>query len=224
MTVRLWLQRRVDNEAGFTLVELLIVVLLMSAFMLILYSSMDSFIKINDVTQGKSFSLAAARTTLERAAKEIRAANPISVQNPVTLYNTQVNFNVYCSQAGVGQCNALNLRPVTFTVVDNAFVEQRPGSTRPIVGPEGPTAVPITERRGAVVNPASRPVFRYYDRQGVMLNAVSGGGGDPATDFRDCTRRVEILLIVVAEHRRPNSTIELTTDVDLRNFHRVSSC
>jgi prepilin-type N-terminal cleavage/methylation domain-containing protein len=224
MDLLIWMRRRVDKDDGFSLVELLVVVLIMSAFMLILYSSMDSFLRINDVTQGRSFSLASSRSALERAAKEIRAANPISLQSPVTLYNTQVSFNVYCSQVGVNGCTSLNLRPVTFTVVNNAFVQQRPSGSSPIVGPEGPEAVPIAERRGSVVNPSTRPVFRYYDRQGVMLNATGGASGDPATDFRDCTRRVEILLIVVSEHRRPNSTIQLTTDVDLRNFHRISTC
>ena len=209
------------DERGLSLAELLVVVMIMGIIMLIIYSSTDSFIRINDVTQGKSFSLANARTALERATKEIRAANPIRVQSPVPLYDTRITFDVYCSQAGVGSCNSQNLRPVRIELVGNALLQTVGTSTFTLVGPEGPASVPIAKRRGAVVN--TTPVFRSYDRQGVII-PTSGPQAAPGTKFRDCTRRVEILLSVVSEHRRPASTIQLTTEVDLRNFHRISTC
>ena len=214
---------RLSGDAGFSMVELMVVVLLMSAIMFILYSSTDSFLKINDVTQGRSFSLASARTALERAAKEVRAANPIKLQSPVSSYDNRITFDVYCSQAGVGSCNSLNLRPVAFEFIASEFRQTVVTNTVVVVGPEGPPGVPVEEQRGAVVNPSSRPVFRYYDRHGAQI-ATSGGAAAAGTRFRDCTRRVKIDLVVVSENRRPNSTIQLTTDVDLRNFHRISTC
>ncbi len=216
-------RRHIRDEDGFSLVELMVVVLLMSAIMLILYSSTESFLRINEVTQGKSYSLASARTALEQAAKQIRAANPIKIQSPVSSYDNRITFDVYCSQAGVGACNSLNQRPVAFQLTGNSLIQVIGTGTSPVVGPDGPAAVPIAQRQGAVVNGGSRPIFRYFDRHGVQIN-TSGGSAAPATKFRDCTRRVRIDLVVISEHRRPNSTIQLTTDVDLRNFNRVSTC
>jgi Tfp pilus assembly protein PilE len=216
-------RRILRDEKGFTVSELMMTVFIMGLIMVIVHTSLNAFVKTTDATQSKAFSLSDTRLALERVSKQVRAANPIDPLSPVSRYDSEISFSVYCSTPGIGGCGANRLRPVSYKVADNKLTQNVGGSTADVVGPVGPASVPLGQRRGAIVNPVTVPVFRYFDRNGQPY-ATTGVGAPPATTFRDCVKSVEIRLMVVSEHRKPDNTIDLVTRVDLRNHNEVAEC
>lgn len=217
------LRRVFRDERGFTVAELMMTIFLMGIVLVVTYTSLNSFMQTSDATQSKSFSLSDTRLALERATKHVRAANPIDALSPVSRYATEIRFSVYCSTPGVKGCGTNQLRQMAYILADNALTESAGGSSATLVGPQGPAAVPQTQRRGAVVNPTGQPVFQYFDKNGQPL-ATSGAQAPPPTTFRDCVKSVEIHLVVISEHRKPQNTIDLSTRVDLRNRNQVAGC
>jgi Tfp pilus assembly protein PilE len=215
-------RRVIKDERGFSISELMMTVFIMGLILVIVQTSLNAFVKTTDATQSKSFSLSDTRLALERVSKQVRAANPIDALAPVSRYDSEISFSVYCSTPGVG-CGANHLRSVSYKVVDNKLTQTIGGAPSDVVGPVGPASVPLNQRRGAVVNPVGVPVFRYFDRNGQPY-ATSGAGAPPGTTFRDCVKSVEIRLMVISEHRRPENTIDLLTRVDLRNHNEVAEC
>ncbi|MGH2722054.1 MAG: PulJ/GspJ family protein [Actinomycetota bacterium] len=210
---------RGQPDGGFTVPELMVVVGLLGLVMAMTYESMDVFLRLSDRTESGSIAAADARTAMERVTRQIRAANPIDPLVDPTRYSTKIAFSVHCSTPGVGGCGADRLRPVTYEVTGHTIVETVGTASTVILGPEGPASVPVADRRGAVVNSASQPVFRYFQQDGQALSPSAS----LATTFRDCTRSVEIHLVVVAQ-RAAAERVDLTTRVDLRNFNEVAGC
>lgn len=207
------------SDSGFTLTELMMVVALLGVVLGMVYANMDIFLKISGATESKSATVSTTRTAMERVTRQIRAANPIDVLPDPSAYANEIAFSVYCSSPGVQGCGSDHLRQVAYRLTANAIVETIGATSVTILGPEGPAAVPVAERRGAVVNGAEQPVFRYFDRDSQPLSPAT----DPPTTFRDCTKSVEIHLVVVARDRGPER-VDLTTRVDLRNFNEVAGC
>jgi Tfp pilus assembly protein PilE len=216
------LRRVIRDERGFSISELMMTVFIMGLIMVIVHTSLNAFVKTSDATQSKSFSLSDTRLALERVSKQVRAANPINPLSPVTRYDNEISFSVYCSSPGVGGCGANRLRSVSYKVADNKLTQVVGGAEAEVVGPTGPASVPRHQRRGAIVNPVTIPVFRYFDRNGQPY-ATSGASAPPGTTFRDCAKSVEIHLMVISQHRTEN-TIDLLTRVDLRNHNEVAEC
>jgi Tfp pilus assembly protein PilE len=217
--------RRPASDAGVTLIELTMVVFFMGIFSVVAYQSLTSFIRISDVTQKRGFVLADARVALERMARNVRAANPIVALDPsaaVSTYENQISFFVYCSTPGVQGCGDNQLRPVVYTLSGNAIRQTIGGQDGVVLAPVGAASVPMHLRPGAVVNSASEPVFTYFDKRGDPI--PTSGSPPPATRFRDCTKSVEIHLVVNSESGRTDKAIDLTTRVDLRNYQAVTGC
>lgn len=210
---------RTARDDGFTVAELIMVVGLLGIVLAMVYANMDVFLRISGRTDNRSIAVADTRTALERVTRQIRAANPIDPLADPTVYGRTIAFSVYCSTPGVQGCGADNLRQVVYELDGNELVETVGTSTSTILGPDGPAGIPAGQRRGAVVNTAAQPVFRYYDSEGAPLDPVT----DLATTFRDCTRSVEIHLVVVSEPQS-SDRVDLSTRVDLRNFNEVAGC
>lgn len=214
------------GEDGFTLVELVVTVSLLSVVLLTLLTTMASFTSRAAQTEDRAIMLSDTRNAVEAITRDLRAANPIVAIDPaidVALYDTSVSFSVYCASAGVGTCGTDNQRPVTYRVSGNALEQVIGSTTKVLLGPNGAPAAPATSRQGAVVNSSPQPVFKYFKRDGTVL-ATSGGTAATSSKIRDCTQYVEIHLVVVAEPGKPTSTINLVTRADLRNFNQVTAC
>ena len=214
---RLRTARRHADQAGVSVIELAMVVFLMGIFGLVIMTTLDSFTRTTKTVQDKSRALNDARTALETITRDLRAANPID-EYAIGSYNTEARFSVFCSTPGVGTCNSSGLRPVVYRVVSNRL-ERVVGAQAPTVllGPSGPTHLPVGQQRGAVVNGASQPPFTYYDKNGVAFDTATAL---PRT-IHDCTRSVKIHLKAVAEPADLTDTIDLFTQVDLRNFNEA---
>lgn len=213
------------SEAGFSLVELVAVVGIMSIFGLAITTSLQSFTKTTTSTQSKTFALADVRGAVENIARDLRAANPIeaiSATLPVSKYDNRISFTVWCSTVGDNGCTTANARKVVYELTGNTLVQTVGARTRNLLEPNpGTPTLAAVLRAGAVVNSASQPIFTYYSAKGTQLSTA---GGTPATTFRNCTKTVKIHLVVMAEPRRPDTAINLVTHVDLRNSNEVTNC
>lgn len=217
---------RAQGEGGFTLVELLMVVLLMGLLGVALHTSLDALVRVTRTTQDKSAVSDDVRTAIEVLGRDLRAANPIDDIAPssVSDYQNRLTFSVYCSTPGTADCGTDRLRRVTYQVVGNRLERVVGTTTTVLMGPNAQTAVPVDQRLGAVANSASEPVFRYFDRTGAGLD-VSGGDSSVTTRrVHDCTKSVELHVKVVSEPRKPATAYNLVTTLNLRNFSEVIGC
>ncbi|HVM07068.1 MAG TPA: hypothetical protein VM345_01275 [Acidimicrobiales bacterium] len=182
---------------------------------------MSSVLQRSVETEQRAASLEQARLALETMARDLRAANPIDAIAPeehARKYKTEVSFSVYCADNGVASC-VNNLRPVTYRLVGNRFERVTREGTQILVGPSGPAGLAPDQQVGAVINPATESVFRYFKRPGTE---VSTDLDTSPNQFRDCVKTVEISLMVRAS--KQGAPTRLTTRVDLRNWNEVSGC
>lgn len=212
------------GEEGFSLVELLVVMLVMSIVSAIVMAAMVSYTRSTAAAEARTRALSDTRRAVETITRDLRAANPIDAVTPVSLYDSQVEFSIYCSNAGVGECGANNLRQVRYrydAATRTLYRDVVTGSA-PLLGPTDTPSLAASKRLGAVVNSSSQPVFQYFDRDGNRFNTTSGNA-PPATTFRDCAKTVRIHLVVRSE-ANTDATVDLTTDVALRNYNEVDGC
>ncbi len=214
------------EENGFTVIEVMAVVLLMSIFSLAMQTSVSAFIRTSKVTQDKTTAVGDVRVAEEAIARDLRAANPIDDVAPesVSTYRNKVKFSVYCSSPGTGDCGADGLRPVTYQVVNNRMEQVVGSTTRVLVGPDNQTDVPVAERLGAVVNASTEPVFTYLDKSGQAFDTTGGNTGVTTRTIHDCTKSVQIHLKVISEPRKTTTPYNLITTVEIRNFNEVNGC
>lgn len=217
--------RRVVDEEGFTLPELLITTLLMGIVSLILFTTTTSLTQTAARTEARSQTLSSARTALERIARDLRAANPVdelAAGTPTSLYDSTVSFKVYCA-SGLNCTD--QLRATTYRVSGNRLEAVSGATTTVLQGPEGSSTLSDSLRRGAIVNSSSEPVFEYYRRDGSKIATSNVASvGIPSTYFRDCTKKVKIHLKVRAQANEPSQVVDLVTTVTLRNHNEVNPC
>lgn len=211
-----------DRDGGFSLPEVLVVVLITGIVAIILFTTMTSITGNSASVQAKSATLADARTALEVIARDLRAANPI---DPITVsqYPTTVQFKVYCANVGVAGCAAGNLRQISYSVSTTDYKLRRTVAglgTTVLLGPNGPGTISLDRQRGAIINdPTTQPVFAYYKSSGTQLTSSNS-----SENYRDCTKTVAIRLAVVSDPNKVNRKIDLSTTVNLRNFNEVTGC
>ena len=213
------------DESGMSLLELAMVVVIMSVFGMAVAQGLQSFTSTTTATQRKTFALGDVRNATEAIARDLRAANPIEAlpaATPVSTYDNRVSFTVYCATVGDNGCTAKNARQVVYELSGNTLTQTVGLRTRELLLPDpGMTSLAADQRPGAVLNTAAQPVFTYYTKSGTVL---STSGGTASTTFRNCTKTVKIHLVVMAEPRRADTAINLSTHVDLRNSNEVTNC
>jgi Tfp pilus assembly protein PilX len=218
------IRKRVAHEGGHTVSELMVVVVLLGIVGVAILQSLVSATRVTSSGQDRSVAVAEARTTLERFERDIRAANPIEAAANVEDYETTVSFGVYCSDAGVGTCDATNQRRISWHYdKDTKQLSRSEGSnTAVVIGPSSSPSLPADQQHLAVVNPDSTPMFQYYDRTATRMPTDSTFGGS-TNDFRNCAKEVVVTLVVRAESRT-SSVIDLQTSATLRNHNEVIGC
>lgn len=217
------LRERLGAEDGLSVVELMVVCAIAAFLSMTVMQSLVSTLRTTASVQDRSHSMDDVRTALEMIERDVRAANPIDAAAATADYDSTVSFSIYCSSAGVGDCDSDNLRPVIWRVTSNRLERVAGGVTATILGPDGSSSLAPDKRRDAVVNPVSRPVFRYYDAHGDLM-PTTGVDALPPEQFRYCAKEVRVVLIVNAESAAAPPTIELETSATIRNFHEVDGC
>lgn len=210
-----------NDESGFSLPELLVVVMITGIVMVALFSTLTSVTQATARTDSRTQTLADARRAIETITRDLRAANPIDDLTPVTAYDNRVQFSVYC-RTGSADCSG-NLRSVRYEVSGQRLQRIVGASTSPLLQPQGTSSLPPNLRRGAVLNDASQPVFTYFREDGQQLE-TTGANAAPSTSFRDCAKTVRVHLRVRAEANNPSAVVNMRTEVALRNNNEVSGC
>lgn len=196
---------------------------LMSLVAGVAVSGLNNVVTNTRRVEDRTFAVADARRALELIIRDTRAANPIDPVTDVADYDTTIAFSIHCATPGVQGCGSDNLRPITYQVRANALEHVADGVTTMRLGPQGPAGLPVTLQQGAILNTASEPVFTYHDAVGNRLE-TQGDGAVATTTIQNCARSVEVRLIVRAASGEEAATVDLTTTVDLRNYHEVSQC
>jgi type II secretory pathway pseudopilin PulG len=225
MTGPQWLHvDRLTEQRGTSMVDLLVAMLLFALVGSAALAGYTSISGTNRRIDDRTIALVEARQAVELMIRDLRAADPIdplSSGQPVSTYDGSIAFKVYCATPGVNGCTANRLRQLRYTFQDNGM-QRVAGSSVTFIGPSGPTGLPRSQQRSAVVNGATQPVFTYYDARGAKLDTT--GVGLAVSSFNLCARRVQVHLVVQAEAGNPSSRVHLRTTVDLRNHHEVTQC
>jgi prepilin-type N-terminal cleavage/methylation domain-containing protein len=157
-----------SGEAGFSLVELLVSLVLFSLISAVAFTAFNTISRTSQATEQRSFAVADARQALETIIRDLRAANPIDPRTPVSSYDTSVSFDIFCSSPGIDGCRQERLKSVEYTFSDLSL-SRIAGATTTFVGPSGPSALPRRLQRGAILNEPGEPVFTFFDAKGDVL-------------------------------------------------------
>jgi type II secretory pathway component PulJ len=220
------LRSRLADERGTSMAEVIVVTLLMGIVGVVIITSMTTTVRTSRRVEDRSFVNVDLRNSLEVVERDLRAANPVDAlpsTSPISLYRTQLSFTVFCADASAADCGSDHLRSIVYRLNGNSLERVEGTQVRELIGPSGPDSLPAANQRGAIVNDATRPVFRYFDVHGEELETL-GTAASPATHFRDCTISVQLDLLVVVEAGDVPVTDDLATNGTLRNFHEVDGC
>jgi prepilin-type N-terminal cleavage/methylation domain-containing protein len=185
-----------DPEAGFTLVEMLISLTVMSIVMFSILGVMD----VTSRNAVRQESLVTDQETVRLAMlqmdRDLRGANPLEPLSATTLYPSEVEAAVILptgTQYVRWQLSGTNL-------------------TRSIItGPGGTSTSTQTVLTNVTNGSTSTSLLRYYDSAGVELTPTLNTAGD----FSNCTVRV---LITVAAASAPGPLpFSESSDVEIRN-------
>ncbi|HEX8003955.1 MAG TPA: prepilin-type N-terminal cleavage/methylation domain-containing protein [Mycobacteriales bacterium] len=180
--------RRGGDTAGFTLVELLVVIILMGVVGAMVTTSIASSLRADRRTRSRVDTSADMTKGFDRITKQIRVAAPV-----ISFSSTSIAVETYRNGAR---------RRFTYTYDSAAktVTEKTDGyASATAVSPSTTsTRVLLTN----VTNGAT-PMFKYYDRDGVV-----------ATQIKDIAR-VEVTLVEKPKEQNP---VVLSTSVYLRNF------
>lgn len=225
--------RFIDEQDGFTLVEMMITMVIMIVVLFALYSIFDMGIRVYSFGRDKVEAVENARLGLQKMEREIRAAYPVNGPN-----STESNRYRFFSADGTNPPSGAAWPTATQITFGNELGS--PGD-RLIRCPSATSCEYITYKLVGTtlrrVNAASsagagEPVvefvrpnglqFSYFRSDGTVINPASPGTCPPPAG-RPCTTqdigRVQITLQIEVDGRRQ----DLTTMVNLRNPGRISS-
>jgi prepilin-type N-terminal cleavage/methylation domain-containing protein len=229
-------ERLIEEQDGFTLVEMMVTMAIMITVLFALYSIFDMSVRVFAFGNDKVEAVENARLGLQKMEREIRAAYPVngptsSATNRYRFFNAnganppsgaawptaaQITFGNELGSPGdrVIRCPSLtSCEYITYKLTSTA----NPASACTT------TSAPCTLRR---VNAASsvgsgEPVVDFVRPNGLQLRYFTSGGTEidstsPGVSTQDIGR-VEINLQIEVDGRRQN----LTTVVNLRNLGAI---
>lgn len=218
-------KRLVKEEAGFTLVEMMVTMVIMIVVLFALYSIFDMSIRVFKFGNDKVEATTNARLGLEKMEREIRAAYPMDRNVPSKRYlffsangavsdppesmptTAQITFGNELGTPGDGRV----------TCVSDSTCEY---ITYKLLSTATPTSActtsndPCTLRRvkASKSSVSGDPVVEFVQAGGLQFSYLENDGVTVATDQKDiATVRIELTI------NKDNRVQTLTTDVDLRN-------
>ena len=151
MLTRLRSSRSGRRDAGYSLVEMLVVVVILGVVSAVVSAAIISSLRVQQVTESNVTSMAGARTAIERMSRDIRTANPLR-----TAQANVISFDMYYGT----RCERR-----TYSVVAGSLVLSRAQFAAGVrCGASG--AVPGAATTSTVIrnvtNTTAAPLFRYY--------------------------------------------------------------
>jgi prepilin-type N-terminal cleavage/methylation domain-containing protein len=210
VTVRL---RRRRAQAGFTLVELMVAIVLAAIFALAIYGFFFNVMDNARTQQSHWMAQQDGRTAIDRMAAEVRqAVSPDDGLTPPIISVSTTSIEMY-----VDPSRALTaLRPVPhkvrYAIVSGRLIRERATPTNTVApfsyGAYGPDEVLVDG-----VQNGSIPLFTAVSEDGLALPATLAAG---APQLRDVSQ-LSVRLVIGQRTGAKATTMELNTDVALRN-------
>ncbi len=206
---------RAIREAGFSLVELMVVVMLMGVVLPLAYGSVSAMQRQVEITSNRFRALAEAQVIADRITKDLRTGvSPANGKAPfLKATNNEVKF--YASLADPNGPTMLDayVSPIFAGSTINAFHED---SLKVTAGsnPFAWTGTPQTRLDGQYVDTTVPTIFTYFDINGVQLAFV---GSPPALALADLSN-IDSVGITLTTRIYPNApATTITTLVHIRN-------
>ena len=204
-------------QAGFTLVELMVAIVLASVFALAIYGFFFNVMDNTRTQQSQWMAQQSGRTAVDRMSAEIRqAVSPDDGLTPPVISVSPTSVEIYVDPSR--STTALHPVPhkVRYAIVSGRLIRERavPTNTTPpfSYGAYGPDEILVDP-----VQNGSIPLVAAVSEDGLALAATLAAG---APQLRDVTQ-LSVRLIVGQRTGAKATTIELNTDVALRNAIRL---
>lgn len=216
MTARLRTRRR-RTQAGFTLVELLVGIILSMVFAIAIYGMFFSTLDSARSQQTQWLAQATGRTAIDRMSSEIRqAVSPDDGLTPPIISLSPTSIEIYLDPSRT----ASSLRPVPqkvrYRIVSGQLIRDRavsPQTSPPYsYGAYGASEVLVDGVQNGAV-----PLVAPVTEDGVALPATINAGDARLRDVAGTSLR----LLIAQKTGAKATTMELNTDVALRNAIRL---
>lgn len=192
--------RRDGDDAGFTVVEVTVVLMIMMLVLSAFYGLLNTLTKHERRTQALVGNEQAVRFFINELAREIRSSNPMQTQ-------AVTNADAYTNSIEL----ALGPSASAQTYVRWSYDETAQVITRSILTGPGGTAVTQTAKLDRVRNvETGTPFLQYYNQHGQDLVALG-----IADDVANCAIRVKI-TVTSDSNPGPTPFTEIV-DAELRN-------
>ena len=166
---------RRNDEAGFTLIELMVVLTVLSLVMVAFYGIFNSLMSNSGRQQALVQSQESVRFAMLDMTRDIRGANPLTTLSSPSAYPSQVDLTVLSAQDATPLYVRWQLSGTTLT--------------RSLLNAPGGSPVSTKTELTNVQNPNTGiTLFRYYNSNNVELTPTANAAGD----FSNCTVRVHI--------------------------------
>jgi prepilin-type N-terminal cleavage/methylation domain-containing protein len=170
------------DEAGFSMIEIMVVVLILGVVLTALFGVLDSMTRNDRRQQALQTNQEGARFAMVQMGQDLRAANPVEPLSTAAAYATEFEAAV------------LNAAGTSTTYVR----WQLSGTTlsRSVLSAPGGTAVSTKTMLSNVENTSQGvTLFRWYDSSGTELT----GTDNSPSDFSNCTVRVHISIVAASD-------------------------
>lgn len=217
MTGRLRQRRRRRTQAGFTLVELLIGIILSSVFAIAIYGMFFATLDSARNQQTQWLAQSTGRTAVDRLSSEIRqSVSPDDGLTPPMISVSPTSIEMYVDSTR----STTALRPipdkVRYRIVSGQLIRDRARPTTTVApfsfGPYGAPEVLVDGVQNGTI-PLAAPITEDGLALATTLNA-----GD--TRLRDVAQ-ASVRLLIGQKTGAKATTMELNTDVALRNAIRL---
>jgi prepilin-type N-terminal cleavage/methylation domain-containing protein len=214
-------KRFVHEEAGFTLPEMMVTIMVMTLVLFSLYSIFDMSIRVFSFGNDKVEAAENARLGLEKMEREIRAAYPVDRINGRQHVFFAPGFSTTPARPGEQSITFGNDLPLSGSPANRRVdpseeityeLRHRDGGVCPTSGPPNGVCT-LVRRQGDVSTAAFEPVVNHVVPDGLEFeylrsNLTPATAGD-GTDIGVVRIRLEVSV--------DGTRQVLTTDVDLRN-------
>jgi prepilin-type N-terminal cleavage/methylation domain-containing protein len=208
-------QRLHREDAGFTLVELLVVIVLLGVVGTIMTSGVVSAFRANAHAETRIQALTAMQSTLANVSREIRSADSRETQQRVLLQAspTVIEFDSFRD----GRRSRF-----TYTVVGTTLTERRRVWTNPAFSavattPQQDSTRTIIRDLTGHTGPAGRRVFRYRDAAGTCISGCPGNLDTILVAGSGLGQVVEVTIELQRPMQQGRPNLSVVTAVTLRN-------
>lgn len=200
-----------STQRGFTLTELLMGIALSSIFALALFGFFFSGVDSARTSESQARAQADGRTAIDRFVRDARqAVSPDGGLTPPIIAVSGTSIEMYVDPSRALAATTPRPQKVRYSIVANQFIREvadPSGATAPFVyGGYGRPEILLEKLSNNLI-----PAFSTARADGSALPSVPN-----ATELRDVAQ-ISIRLLVSQKTGNAATTLELTTDVALRN-------